>query len=53
MLRKFYKMQGIGIDYIYFYCMKEPVDNPAEFAGRLSDRHFGIGGYGVIMLFPS
>ena len=53
MLRKFYKMQGIGNDYIYFDCMKEPVDNPAELAVRLSDRHFGIGGDGVILLCPS
>ena len=53
MLRKFYKMQGIGNDYIYFDCMKETVDNPAELAVRLSDRHFGIGGDGVILLCPS
>ena len=46
-------MQGIGNDYIYFDCMKEPVDNPAELAVRLSDRHFGIGGDGVILLCPS
>ena len=30
MLRKFYKMQGIGNDYIYFDCMHEPIDNPEE-----------------------
>ncbi len=53
MMRKFYKMQGIGNDYIYFDCMKEPIDNPEELAVRLSDRHFGIGGDGVILLCPS
>ena len=53
MLRKFYKMQGIGNDYIYFDCMNEPIDNPEELAIRLSDRHFGIGGDGVILLCPS
>ena len=53
MLRKFYKMQGIGNDYIYFDCMHEPIDNPEELAIRLSDRHFGIGGDGVILLCPS
>lgn len=53
MLRKFYKMQGIGNDYIYFDCMHEPIANPEELAIRLSDRHFGIGGDGVILLCPS
>ena len=46
-------MQGIGNDYIYFDCMHEPIDNPEELAIRLSDRHFGIGGDGVILLCPS
>lgn len=53
MLRKFYKMQGIGNDYIYFDCMKESLNNPEELAVRLSDRHFGIGGDGIILLCPS
>ena len=53
MLRKFYKMQGIGNDYIYFDSMHEPIDNPEELEIRLSDRHFGIGGDGVILLCPS
>ena len=53
MLRKFYKMHGIGNDYIYFDCMKEDVPNPSELAIRLSDRHFSIGGDGVILLRPS
>ena len=53
MLRRFYKMQGIGNDYIYFDCMQEPIENPSELAIRLSDRHFGIGGDGIILLCPS
>ncbi len=50
---KFYKMHGIGNDYIYFDCMKEEPANPAELAIKLSDRHFSIGGDGVILLCPS
>lgn len=53
MLRKFYKMQGIGNDYIYFDCMHKDLPNPGELSVRLSDRHFGIGGDGVILLRPS
>ncbi len=53
MLKKFYKMQGIGNDYIYFDCMKEPIEDAGALAVRLSDRHFGIGGDGVILLCPS
>lgn len=50
---KFYKMHGIGNDYIYFDCMKTEVPNPEELAVKLSDRHFSIGGDGVILLCPS
>ncbi len=53
MLRKFYKMHGIGNDYIYFDCMNEDVPDPGALAKRLSDRHFSIGGDGVILLRPS
>lgn len=53
MLRKFYKMQGIGNDYIYFDCMKQPIEDAGALSVRLSDRHFGIGGDGVILLCPS
>ncbi len=53
MLRKFYKLHGIGNDYIYFDCMKEPLENVEELAIRLSDRHFSIGGDGIILLCPS
>lgn len=50
---KFYKMHGIGNDYIYFDCMKEELPAPEAVAIRLSDRHFGIGGDGIILLCPS
>lgn len=50
---KFYKMHGIGNDYIYFDCMEKEIENPEELAVRLSDRHFSIGGDGVILLCSS
>ncbi|MDE7380291.1 MAG: diaminopimelate epimerase [Clostridia bacterium] len=53
MLKKFYKMHGIGNDYIYFDCMNEELANVEQLAIRLSDRHFSIGGDGVILLCPS
>ena len=52
--RKFTKMQGIGNDYIYFDCIKDgELKNPNEVAIKLSDRHFGIGGDGIILICPS
>ncbi len=53
MLKKFYKLHGIGNDYIYFDCMKEPLAGVESLAVRLSDRHFSIGGDGIILLCPS
>ena len=50
---KFYKMHGIGNDYIYFDCMKGELENLQELAVRLSDRHFSIGGDGIILLCKS
>lgn len=50
---KFTKMQGIGNDYIYVNCFKEKVDNPSELAIKVSDRHFGIGSDGLILIKPS
>lgn len=49
----FTKMQGIGNDYIYFDCFKQEIENPNELAVRLSDRHFGIGGDGIVLICPS
>lgn len=50
---KFTKMHGIGNDYVYVNCMKETVENPAETAIKVSDRHFGIGSDGLILIKPS
>ncbi len=50
---KFTKMHGIGNDYIYFDCFKEKVENPEELAIRLSDRRFGVGGDGIVLIMPS
>lgn len=49
----FYKMHGIGNDYIYFDCMKEELADPAGLSVRLSDRHKGIGGDGIVMICKS
>lgn len=50
---KFYKMHGIGNDYIYFDCMRKEIANPEQVSIKLSDRHFSVGGDGVILLCPS
>ncbi len=50
---KFTKMQGIGNDYIYFDCTAQPVAHPEELAVKLSDRHFGVGGDGIVLILPS
>ena len=47
---KFTKMHGCGNDYIYIDCFKETVDNESEAAIKLSDRHFGVGGDGLILI---
>lgn len=50
---KFTKMHGIGNDYIYVDCFSENVNLDQETIKKLSDRHFGIGGDGVILICPS
>lgn len=51
---KFTKMHGIGNDYIYVNCFEEPVpSDPAALSRRLSDRHFGIGSDGLILIRPT
>lgn len=50
---KFTKMQGIGNDYVYVNCFQETVKNPSQVAQFVSDRHFGIGSDGLIMICPS
>lgn len=50
---KFTKMQGLGNDYVYVNCLKEKIKNPPELAKKISDRHFGVGSDGLIMINPS
>lgn len=50
---KFTKMQGAGNDYIYVNCFKEKVPNPSETAVKVSDRHYGIGSDGLVLIEPS
>jgi diaminopimelate epimerase len=51
---RFTKMHGIGNDYIYVNCFEVPFPkDPAELARRMADRHFGIGGDGLILICPS
>ena len=50
---KFTKMHGIGNDYVYVNCFEETVKDPAAVAKFVSDRHFGIGSDGLILIRPS
>ncbi|MDD3404299.1 MAG: diaminopimelate epimerase [Hespellia sp.] len=50
---KFTKMQGIGNDYVYVDCTRERLENPEAVAIKVSDRHFGIGSDGLILINPS
>lgn len=50
---RFTKMHGIGNDYVYVNGFQEQVANPAEVARRISDRHFGVGSDGLILILPS
>lgn len=50
---KFTKMEGLGNDYVYVNCFEETVDNPQAVAIKVSDRHFGIGSDGLILIKPS
>jgi diaminopimelate epimerase len=50
---KFTKMQGAGNDYVYVDCFREKVANPAEVAKKVSNRNFGIGSDGLILIMAS
>lgn len=50
---RFTKMHGNGNDYVYVNCFEEQVDAPAALARKISDRHFGIGSDGLILICPS
>lgn len=50
---KFTKMHGIGNDYVYVNCFEETVENPERVSELISDRHFGIGSDGLVLIMPS
>ena len=50
---KFTKMQGLGNDYVYVNCFQETIQNPSEVAVKVSNRNFGVGSDGLIMINPS
>lgn len=50
---KFTKMHGLGNDYVYVNGFQEKIENPSEVAKYVSDRHFGIGSDGLILINPS
>lgn len=53
MILNFTKMHGCGNDYIYFNCLNEQLKNPEEIARKLSNRHFSVGGDGIVMICSS
>lgn len=50
---RFTKMQGCGNDYIYINCFEEEVNNPENLAIAMSERHFGVGSDGLVLIMPS
>lgn len=50
---KFIKMQGIGNDYIYIDARKQTIKNPEKLSIKISDRHFGVGSDGLILILNS
>ncbi len=50
---RFTKMHGCGNDYVYVNCFEEAVDEPERIAPLVSDRHFGIGADGLVLILPS
>ena len=49
---RFTKKQAAGNDYVYMEALKEPVAHPGELSRRISDRHFGVGSDGLILICP-
>lgn len=49
---RFIKMHGTGNDYVYVDAFQEKVGNPVELAQKVSHRHFGVGGDGLILIKP-
>ena len=50
---KFTKMHGIGNDYVYVNCFNETIKEPSAVSKYVSDRHFGVGSDGLILIKPS
>lgn len=50
---KFTKMQGCGNDYVYVNCFEETVENPNQLAIAMSERHFGVGSDGLVLICPA
>ncbi|MDI3279951.1 MAG: diaminopimelate epimerase [Bacillota bacterium] len=50
---RFTKMHGLGNDYIYVNGFEEEVADPAQLARAMSDRHFGVGADGLVLILPS
>lgn len=50
---QFFKMHGIGNDYVYVDALRQPVRNPAEVAKIVAPRHTGIGSDGLVLILPS
>lgn len=50
---KFTKMHGLGNDYVYMDAINQNIENRTELAKFVSDRHFGIGSDGLILICPS
>ena len=49
---RFTKMQAAGNDYVYMDALKAPIPSPEALARRISDRHFGVGSDGLILICP-
>lgn len=50
---KFVKMHGVGNDYVFVDCFRQTVDMPEKLAIAISDRHFGVGSDGLVLIMPS
>ena len=50
---KFFKYQGCGNDYVYVDCFRNKIDNPEELSKKVSNRNFGIGSDGLVLILPS
>ena len=49
---RFIKMHGIGNDYVFVNGFEESIDRPSQLAIKVADRHFGVGGDGLILVLP-